>query len=84
MQEKARIEKMKTRIIAFQGDIDVIDDMTGKKTPLAKYCQDNTMIPLNKKASGNRVGLESEVFDQVFNILISIRRSLNNVCELPG
>ena len=38
MQEKARIEKMKTRIIAFQGDIDVIDDMTGKKTPLAKYC----------------------------------------------
>ena len=43
MQEKARIEKLKTRIIAFQGDIDDIDDMTGKKTPLAKYCQENTM-----------------------------------------
>ena len=57
--------------------------MTDKKTPLAKYCTENSMIQ-TKKPSGNRVGLESEVFDQVFNILISIRRSLNNVCELPG
>ena len=85
LQEKARIEKLRTRITSFMGDIDDIDDIVVKKTALETYCTEKSSL-MSKKSTkgGNRVGLESEVFDQVLNILIVIRRSLNNISELPG
>ena len=85
LQEKARIEKLRTRIISFMGDIDDIDDIVVRKTALETYCTEKSSL-MSKKSTkgGNRVGLESEVFDQVLNILIGIRRSLNNISELPG
>ena len=85
LQEKARIEKLRTRITSFMGDIDDIDDIVVKKTALETYCTEKSSL-MSKKSTkgGNRVGLESEVFDQVLNILIGIRRSLNNISELPG
>ena len=85
LQEKARIEKLRTRITSFMGDIDDIDDIVVRKTALETYCTEKSSL-MSKKSTkgGNRVGLESEVFDQVLNILIGIRRSLNNISELPG
>ena len=57
------------------------DDSVSNKSLNESFLSNKNDVP-NK--GGKFVRVEGENFDVILNILIGIRRSLNNVSELPG